>query len=329
VSSPEKTSKPDYVVSVCAVLQDDGTGVEPFLREVSTLLDEKYRYHEIVLIDNQSLDGSSQAISKLLTVISDVRLVRLSKRCTREIALAAALDHCIGDYLVLMDYRTDPIDVIPRIVDLVVAGNDVVAGRAPERRGSWVRSILSRSARRFASIVLRTRVEQDAGYLYGLSRRAVNSLTRIHSKSRYILYDTSLVGFKRLTFPYEHKPNTLRESREPLTVFLRSRLDMVVGHSAMPLRLASLLGLFASGLNLLYLGYILVVVLVKRNVVEGWLTTSITQTVMFLLLFFVLTIVAEYIGRILQESKDQPLYFIENEQHSTISSYDKDRLNVL
>jgi dolichol-phosphate mannosyltransferase len=104
---------------------------------------------------------------------------------------------------------------------------------------------------------------------------------------------------------------------------------MVIAHSLLPLRIATLLGVAASFLNLLYLGYILAVVIVKQRIAEGWLTTSLSHTVMFLVLFLILAVLAEYIGRTLEEAKDQPLYFIERESSSAVSCYDKSRLNIV
>jgi dolichol-phosphate mannosyltransferase len=106
-------------------------------------------------------------------------------------------------------------------------------------------------------------------------------------------------------------------------------VDIIISNSAAPLRLGALLGLLASFANVLYFGYILAVTLVKRKLAEGWLTMSVTSTTMFFLMFLILAILSEYVARILDESKDQPLYFIESEMNSDVSSFQKDRLNVI
>jgi hypothetical protein len=74
--------------------------------------------------------------------------------------------------------------------------------------------------------------------------------------------------------------------------------------------------------------YIFAVTLVKSRIAEGWLTISLTNTTMFLLLFTILTILAGYIARILDESKEQPLYFVEAETNSTVSNSSQ-RPNVI
>jgi hypothetical protein len=110
--------------------------------------------------------------------------------------------------------------------------------------------------------------------------------------------------------------------------------NLIVNNSIAPLRFAALLGLIASFLNLLYVIYIVVVTILRDGrLAEGWLTTSLTTTTMFLMLFLILAILAEYIGRLLEESKDEPLYFIESEDHSTVSSYsrtiEQETLNIV
>jgi len=104
---------------------------------------------------------------------------------------------------------------------------------------------------------------------------------------------------------------------------------MITANSAIPLRLAALVGLFASFLNLLYFGYIFIVTLVNERLVEGWLTSSVMNTTMFFFVFLILTVLSEYIAHILEETRDQPLYFIKYETSSTTSIYTDEKLNVV
>jgi dolichol-phosphate mannosyltransferase len=144
-----------------------------------------------------------------------------------------------------------------------------------------------------------------------------------------------MVGFRQLQIPYHR---VFRHGSGPRRVSVRvavmRALDLVISESAAPLRFVAALGIVACLLNLLYLVYILAVTLIKRRLAEGWLTTSVTQTVMFLLLFFILAVLAEYVARILDETKDRPLYFVEYEMKSSVTApvigtREPERLNVV
>jgi dolichol-phosphate mannosyltransferase len=66
---------------------------------------------------------------------------------------------------------------------------------------------------------------------------------------------------------------------------------------------------------------VLTLTLVKKKIAEGWVTTNLMTSAMFFLLFFIITILSEYVARILEETKDRPLYFIEYETNSSVASF--------
>jgi hypothetical protein len=104
---------------------------------------------------------------------------------------------------------------------------------------------------------------------------------------------------------------------------------MVVTNSTRPLRYVALLGMGASGLSFLYLLYVLAIALFKKHIAEGWITLSVTMAGMFFVLFLILAVIAEYIGRLLEESRDRPLYFVAEERTSSVLIPDATRRNVV
>jgi glycosyltransferase involved in cell wall biosynthesis len=321
---------PNYIVSLCAVVENDIEIIADFLREAVASLSGICRYFELVIVDNHSTDGSNERIHSLTTELPNIRLIRLSRVHSREIAFSAALDHCIGDYIVTLDLRQDPLALIDEIVQRILDGADVVAGFCRQQHRSWLRRKLSAMSRKMAGYAVHARLDPNTRYCFGFSRRALNSLTRIRSKSRFILYDSRLVGYRLVLMEYDRRIRPgAQYGEEPLLSAVGSRLQMIISHSLLPLRAATLLGLAACLMNLLYIGYIFAVVLIKKKIAEGWLTTSLSHTVMFLFLFLILSVLAEYIGQILQETKDQPSYFVEQETVSSVSCYDRSHLNIV
>jgi glycosyltransferase involved in cell wall biosynthesis len=319
----------EVLVSICAVLSDDLERIDQFLTETSEVLSQRFQYHELLLIDNALDRLVGLRMHELQQRTPNVRLLRLSRRYNQEIALAAALDNSIGDYVVVMDIGSDPPSMIPDLITTAMSGHDVVIAERRSEDEPLIRRWLSRSFYRVASLLLGYPLRSNATYFRAFSRRAVNSLIRIRSKNRYLRCLNGMVGLSQATIPHTGRPSGGRLGLLRLFANARSAADLIISNSAAPLRLASLLGLVASFANILYFGYILIVTLVKRRLAEGWLTISITSTTMFFLLFIILSILSEYIARILDETKDQPLYFIEAETNSDTSSFQKERLNVI
>ena len=320
----------EALVSICAVLTDDLDLIDHFLAETTEVLSAKFRYHELLLIDNALDRAVGLRVQEWQHRTPNIRLLRLSRRYSHEIALAAALDNSIGDYVVVMDIASDPPLMIPDLIATAISGYDVVIAERSGQDEPVIRKWLSRVFYRIATILLGYPLRSNATYFRAFSRRAVNSLIRIRSKNRYLRCLNGMVGFSQATIPH-----TGRVSASGKSGFFRlfanasSAADIIISNSAAPLRLASLLGVLASFANVLYFGYILAVTLIKRKLAEGWLTISVTSTTMFFLLFIILSILSEYVARILDEAKEQPLYFIEAETNSDISLLEKDRLNVI
>ncbi len=308
----------DVMVSALVWLQDDHTILAEFLDEIEAVLRGSFRYYEIIFVDSHSQDGSVPFLLEQMRTRPNLRLLRLSRRASREVGYTAGMDHAIGDFVALMDPYIDRPNDVPRMVAAAREGFDVVIGEGAEdaRAGRARRFVFA-----LASRMLGEKIEPDQSHFRLFSRRVVTSITKIKHRRRYIRHLNAVVGFRQRTIPTTPHPRvSQKKDRGGLIASARSAIDLVFSHSATPLRWAAFLGLLASFLNLAYLLYVLVVVLVKRNLAEGWLTTSVMIGTMFFLLFAILTVLAEYVARILEEVQERPLYFIELEAESTAST---------
>lgn len=318
------TLKKDSLITVLVVLDNDCEIIDDFVAETTRTLSANYRYYELLLVDNGSFDSVDQRIQCLQKQIPNLRLVRLSRPHDTEIALAAGLDNSLGDYVVIMNANYDPPGFIPTLVEEAAAGYDVVIAELRNRDGqSLARKFLARIYYRLASKLLGYSLQPNATHFRIFSRQVVNSISKIGNKSRYLKYLNALVGFKQKHLFYDriYRTNAARVRERGLLRPILSGLDIVISNSAAPLRLASLLGVSASFLSLIYCGYVLGVTLVKKKIAEGWVTTNLMTSAMFFVLFIIITILAEYIARILEETKDRPLYFVEYETSSTVASF--------
>jgi dolichol-phosphate mannosyltransferase len=317
-------------VSVCAIVEGHCEDVQEFVTRVTDILGSRYRYFELMLIDNGSAPEVGLCIEALQCCVPNLRLIRLSREYSKEVALAAALDNSIADYVVIMSMETDPPMLIPTLIDHAISGFDVVIAEWDGSEESFIYRSVSAIFHRAASRILGYSLQANASYFQAFSRRVVNSIIKIRSKNRYLRCLNGVLGFRQTSVSYHRLP--ARTHVSTLRRLFRSGfsvMDILISNSALPLRMASMLGLLACSMNLVYIIYIFIVTLLKSNLAEGWLTTSLTHTMMFLMLFLILSVLSEYIARILDETKEQPLYFVEYETTSTVSSFDRERLNIV
>jgi glycosyltransferase involved in cell wall biosynthesis len=323
-------ARADLFVSVIAPLRDDGTIVEEFLTELGAVLRATYANYEIVLVDDASEDETVARVEGLLGTVECVRLIRLSRSFGVEVAITAGLETSIGDFVVVMMPETDPPALIPEIVESCRNGAGIVTGvTQTDQPRSAAASLMARAFRWYARRFWRTDVLTDATHFRVLSRQAVNAFTQLRDGYRQLRWYSATIGFRAASFGYAPLRRSGRAGQRSFWAHAVEAIEMIIVNSRHPLRFASHLGLLASGANLLYLCYVVAVYLFRDHVAEGWTTLSLQQGVMFFLVFVVLTVLSEYTGRILEETRHRPLYFIMDEKNSSVLLSDRERRNVV
>ena len=323
-------SKADVFVSVVAVLRSYGRILPAFVDEVYRTLDEHYTNFELVLVDNGSRDDTPKVVREVLKARKCVRYLRLSRRLKPETAVMAGLDAAIGDFVVTLHPDFDPPAEIPAMVEACRSGADVVLGVAPfpSTPGLAYRALrwaFYRVARGLLGIEP-SRI--NSGYRC-LTRAAVNALTRVRRRRRFFSLLASEIGLTTVTHDYGFISRSGKTPRVNLRRSARTAASMAVNHSAAPLRLVSMLGLGGSAMSLAYSLYVVVVYLFKQDVMPGWTTLSLQVSGLFFLVFVMLTMIGEHLGRLMDEAVDRPLYHVREEQASAVMLSDLARRNVM
>ncbi|MDX1744436.1 MAG: glycosyltransferase [Halobacteriales archaeon] len=320
----------DEFVSVVAPLRDDADIVGEFVREVDEVLRRRYATYEIVLVDDGSEDDTAREVGELLAEFDSLRFVRLSREFGQENAISAGLETVIGDYAVVMLPATDPPKLLPRMIRRCRGGAAIVFGvrddRGPEP--SWLRW----GAAAFywlCNRVLGMNLLKNSTHFRVLDRRALNALLRVRDRRRYLRTLSAYVGYPSQSIRYEPIQRRSPPRTKGVWESVNLAIDIVVANTTRPLRLVSWLGLAVSGFSVLYMGYIVIVYLVKDRVAEGWATQSMQVAITFLFVSIILVALTEYVGRLLDEVQDRPLYYVMEEETGSADPGATTRLNVV
>lgn len=328
--SSAEGKKQDALVTVVSPVIGTAEQMADIARAVSSRLRESYTNYELVLIEAGADEDTIDRLEVVLKELPCIRIIRLSARANRDVMLFAGLEAAIGDYVVVMMPGADPIDAITDLVDIMNHGSDIVYGLSdiPLRR-SPITKLGARLFYWYGRKYLGLNIPPNSTYLVGLNRRSINALTRIKGRYRHVRHLTRQVGFK--TAVYRYHPDTMQSAGgdRGLLESIRLAKEIVVSYSQHPLRVVSGLGLAISGVNLLYAVYAIANYVFNRRISEGWTTLSLEMAVMFFFLFLILSVICEYLGRILEETRVQPAYHIMEELSSTVLVADETRRNVL
>lgn len=317
----------DIFVSAVIVVRPETESIGEYIRKLFMLLNETYTNFEIIVVDNGANENEFQSVSSLLERLPCIRLIRLSQTFTFDTALFAGLDVSIGDYVCTLDPATDPLESILSLVEKN-SKYDVVQGVSTIPIKGFLGSQIGRKMfywynRKYIGIDIPLNATYHASY----TRRAINSLTaqsgRHHRHVRHMARRIGSGYAVQLYVPLQNpgKQRTLRTG-------IVEALEIVTSYSSHPLRFVTWLGVIAGTINVLYAVYVLILNLAGLNLAPGWTSTSMQLSLMFFVLFIILIIISEYIGRILTETHRDPQYFITDELNSTVAMADMNRKNV-
>lgn len=320
----------DCFVSVVAPLHNDCDIIAAFIEEISGVVQRNYAHYEIVLVDDGSTDDTAAKVCELLGQYECIRLIRLSRRFGYETAILAGLESVIGDFVAVMMPDSDPPELVPSIIETARQGAGMVTGVRSSRKGQ---SLLMRMGAAlfywYCNRFLKMSIPRNSTYYRVLTRQVVNAIIRIKDRMRSLRIYAAYVGFPNATFDYEPMSRRGASRNRTFLESVRLAVGTVVANSTHPLRVVSVMGIVISGLNGLYAGYVLLAKFFADEIAAGWAGLSLQSAAMFFFLFLALAVLCEYVGRILGESGDRPLYYVLEEHKSSVLLDEDARKNVV
>lgn len=269
---------------------------------------------ELVFVNDGSTDATLTELKSLGKDVPEVRILDLFRNFGHMAALSAGLDRSRGSAVVTMDGDLqDPPRLIPEMLYKWRAGADVVYAVRTARCEPLLRRAFTACFYLTLSLLTRSRIPSHVGTYALMDRKVVDVLTNLPEKTRFFAGLRAWVGGRQALLTYERAGRVKGRSRVGLLGLLRLARAAFLSFSNLPLRLSSLISLFASALFFLIGGVVITVRLVTNLAIPGWASTmtmiGALGGVQSLVLFFL----CEYVALVFEELKQRPLYIIREE----------------
>ena len=268
--------------------------------------------YEIVLVDDGSRDRTWPLIQQFAEKDGHVVCVRLSRNHGHQLALSAGLMVCSGERILVIDADLqDPPELLPDMMDMIDSGADVVYGQRATRSGeTWFKRVTARIFYRVLDHMVEVSIPLDTGDFRLMTRRVLDALNAMPEHYRFVRGMVSWLGFRQEPLIYDRQERFAGVTKYPLSKMVRFGIDAITSFSIKPLRIASALGAIFGVLGIAGLFYSLVSWL-QGSVVPGWTSVIVTVLIMGSVQLFVIGVFGEYLGRLYIESKQRPLFIID------------------
>lgn len=267
---------------------------------------------EFLMINDGSIDNTLQQMIRLnIKDPEHYHYIDLSRNYGKEIAMIAGFDYVKGDAVIIMDSDMQhPISVIPEMISWWEKGYDDVYAQRKKTKETWFKRKTSQWYYRFLQQLTRVPIQKDTGDFRLLDRSCIEALRQMRETERNTKGMYSWIGFKKKGIFYEQNERAAGKTKWSFGSLLNLALNGIMSYTIAPLRFASFFGCLVSILAFIYLLFIIVKTIIFGEPVQGYPTIMVTILFLGGLILLSLGIIGEYLGRVYNETKKRPLYFV-------------------
>lgn len=266
---------------------------------------------EFIFVNDGSCDGTPMLLDLQNQKDRRFKVIHLSRNFGHQIALTAGVEAAKGDTVSVIDADLqDPPGMIHQFISHWREGIDVVYGVRERRQGDsrfklWSAAVFYRLIRKFSKHEL----PLDAGDFRLMDRKVVDAFLKCGEQHRYFRGLIAWVGFRQKGVPYVRQPRLKGETKYSVAKMLRFATDGFTSFTVWPLRLASYFGFATSLAALIGIGIIIKGKL-QNQTIQGWASLMVVVFVLTSVQLFALGMLGEYLGRVFDEVRGRPLYFV-------------------
>lgn len=293
---------------------------------LTNIIDKLTNYNfELLFVNDGSKDKTLDTIKTLRLQDKRISYVDLSRNFGKEIAMMAGFDFSKGDAVIIIDADLqDPPELIPDLIKHWEEGYDDVFAKRRSRAGeTWLKTQTAEAFYKILQKITRIPIQKNTGDFRLLDKRCVEALKQMRESQRYTKGMFSWIGYNKIEVLFDRDPRAAGETKWNYFKLMDLAIEGITSFTTTPLRLSSVVGLITSICSFIFMLWIVLKTLIWEDSVAGY--PSLMAVILFLggIQLISIGIIGEYLGRIFNETKKRPLYFVDEYNNEKVLNNEK------
>lgn len=281
--------------------------LDEFSKEYINRINIRYMF-----VDDGSQDATYDKLINLRKNNNKVQILKLSRNFGKENALTAGLDNIESDACIIFDADLqDPLSAANEMIEKWEEGFDSIIGKRVDRsEDTFLKKFTASAFYKFHNLISGEKIPENVGDFRLISRKVILSIRSLREKNRFMKGILPWVGYKTYIVEYTRDKRKAGKTKFNYSQLFSLAREGITSFSIFPLRISQFLGLIGIIISLI-LGVYVIFDAIIGNAPDG-----IPIIILLILLFgslnlFSLGIIGEYVGKNYIESKNRPVYIID------------------
>lgn len=301
-------------LSVIIPVRDEASNIPVLTGRLKSTLDNLQLSFEIIFVTDINTDNTINVLKTQYQSDNSVKYMKLSRSYGQHVAVFAGLQASSGKFAVIMDgdLQDEPED-IPLLYNKIKSGYDIVYGIKKKKNESAIRNLITRTFLHVISNLSDIHMDFNTSMFRIISRRTINEVLKyreIEPSLTFIMGSLSLPTEKVLVSSGKRFSG---KTNYPLSRQVRLAITSLLSFSTRPIEYVSMLGLIISVMSFIYFIIVILQRIFSGIGVLGWPTIIALITLLGGMQLFAIGIIGQYIGKIFLQTKNRPLYVVEEQ----------------
>jgi len=302
----------NILISVVSPVYKAELIVDELVIRLTTELKKITNDYEIILVEDCGPDNSWGKIAENCKNDDHITGIKLSRNFGQHHAITAGLDHCSGEWVIVMDCDLqDRPEEIVNLLNKAKEGYDIVFARRAQRQDNFLKKRMSKLYGRIFYWLSGIKIDKTIANFGIYNQKVIRSIHKLREPMRDFGPMIKWVGFKDTSIDVVHSSRFEGKSSYDLAKLTNLALSTILAYSDKPLKLTVKLGTLISFFAFMFTFYNLYEYFTGKITQPGYTTLILSVWILGGMIIFIIGVVGLYISKIFESVKNRPLYVIE------------------